>query len=299
MAIPEAQLQTWSNQGAVATAKATHESVRNALSQATALSGRSFDVFLQGSYKNDTNIRGDSDVDIVVRLNSTFHYDLSLLDAAQQARWAEAYSTRATYVWEHFRGDVLAALVAYYGAGSVNPGRNAVTIAAGGGRLSADVVVATQYYLYTSFWGVNQQQSADGIAFYSQPDNRLVINYPLPHYDNGVAKNSVARTNGWYKPSVRMIKNARTRLVEDGDLDEADAPSYFVECLIYNVPDSMFGTAYANTYYNVVKWLRGQNVSGFVCQNGVLGLFGPAREQWSPASASTFLQALASQWDNW
>jgi Nucleotidyltransferase domain len=151
MAIPEAQLQTWSNQGAVATAKATHESVRNALSQATALSGRSFHVFLQGSYKNDTNIRGDSDVDIVVRLNSTFHYDLSLLDAAQQARWAEAYPTRATYVWEHFRGDVLAALVAYYGAGSVNPGRNAVTIAAGGGRLSADVVVATQYYLYTSF----------------------------------------------------------------------------------------------------------------------------------------------------
>ena len=27
-----------------------------------------FEVFLQGSYKNDTNLGGDSDVDLVVRL---------------------------------------------------------------------------------------------------------------------------------------------------------------------------------------------------------------------------------------
>ena len=30
-----------------------------------------FQVFLQGSYKNDTNLGGDSDVDVVVRLAST------------------------------------------------------------------------------------------------------------------------------------------------------------------------------------------------------------------------------------
>ena len=30
--------------------------------------GKANEVFLQGSYKNDTNLGGDSDVDVVVRL---------------------------------------------------------------------------------------------------------------------------------------------------------------------------------------------------------------------------------------
>jgi hypothetical protein len=93
---------------------------------------------------------------------------------------------------------------------AVDEGKNAVTVAAGGGRLTADVIIATQYRQYISFWGTDSQQWVDGIAFYTQPDGRLVVNFPNPHYDNGVAKNSASRTNGWYKPTVRVVKNART-----------------------------------------------------------------------------------------
>jgi hypothetical protein len=32
MSVPESQLQTWSNQGAITTAQSTHTSIRNALS---------------------------------------------------------------------------------------------------------------------------------------------------------------------------------------------------------------------------------------------------------------------------
>ena len=35
--------------------------------------------YLQGSYRNDTNIRGDSDVDLVLELNSVFKHDASVL----------------------------------------------------------------------------------------------------------------------------------------------------------------------------------------------------------------------------
>jgi tRNA nucleotidyltransferase (CCA-adding enzyme) len=85
MGIPESQLQTWSHQGAVTTAKTTHESIRNALAANTSpIRDKSYEVYLQGSYKNTTNIRGDSDVDVVAQLNSTFQDDLSALPLAQE-----------------------------------------------------------------------------------------------------------------------------------------------------------------------------------------------------------------------
>ncbi|HPC63780.1 MAG TPA: nucleotidyltransferase, partial [Anaerohalosphaeraceae bacterium] len=80
MAIPESQLETWAKQGAITTAKSTADSVKNALNSYNNWpNGIDFEVYLQGSYKNDTNIRGDSDVDIVAQLNSTFYSNLSVL----------------------------------------------------------------------------------------------------------------------------------------------------------------------------------------------------------------------------
>ena len=102
MAIPESQLETWANQGAITTAKATADSVKNALnSYSDWPNGVDFEVYLQGSYKNDANIRGDSDVDVVAQLNSTFYSNLS----EDQKRILGL--TPATYHLSDFRADVL------------------------------------------------------------------------------------------------------------------------------------------------------------------------------------------------
>lgn len=135
MAIPNRQLATWSHQGATTTAKATHESIRRALSQHSWPSGVSFDVHLQGSYRNDTNIRGDSDVDIVAELTSAFRPDLSALAPDQAAAQRAAYSN-ASYGWSEFRRDVLAALRSYYGTAAVAEGKKAVRVEGGAGRLA-------------------------------------------------------------------------------------------------------------------------------------------------------------------
>ena len=55
MAISEAQLETWSHQGAVTTAKATADSVKNAIDSYREWEWSDkldFEVYLQGSYKN-------------------------------------------------------------------------------------------------------------------------------------------------------------------------------------------------------------------------------------------------------
>ena len=36
-----------------------------------------------------------------------------------------------------------------------------------------------------------------------------------------------------------MFKAARNRLVEKKMLTKSEAPSYFIECLLYNVPDGL------------------------------------------------------------
>jgi len=59
MAIPEHQIATWSNQGANKTSASTYENVKNCINGGNWNSevGKNY---LQGSYKNSTNIYGDS-----------------------------------------------------------------------------------------------------------------------------------------------------------------------------------------------------------------------------------------------
>ena len=82
-------------------------------------------------------------------------------------------------------------------------------------------------------------------------------------------------------------------------LTKDDAPSYFIECLIFNVPDSLFAPRLAPTYTGIVDWLRTAKLQGFKCQYGQVDLFGPGREQWSQKRARVFVKALQGMWDTW
>ena len=73
MPIPESQLEIWSKQGSISQSSSTYASVKNALEDSKAIyKDQSFEVLLQGSYGNDTNIYAESDVDVVIRLDSIF-----------------------------------------------------------------------------------------------------------------------------------------------------------------------------------------------------------------------------------
>ena len=86
LSISDAQFETWSHPGAQTTAAATGQAVRDALNgPASLVRGRDKAIYLQGSYKNSTNIRGDSDVDVVVQLRESFGYDVSTLNATERS----------------------------------------------------------------------------------------------------------------------------------------------------------------------------------------------------------------------
>ena len=283
MAIPESQLETWSHQGAIVTAKGTADSIKNAIDTYNDWpDGIDYEVYLQGSYKNSTNIRGDMDVDVVAQLNSNFYSNLS----EEQERYLGL--SPASYGWNDFRSDVLSALKDYYGSLTITEGNKSIKIKANNGRLPADVVVCTQYRRYSS---LNKYDFVEGMTFLTRNEGRQVINYPKHHYENGVTKHR--NTINWYKPSVRMFKNIRSHILED------PAPSYFLECLLHNVPNGNFGRSYQDTFCNVINWLNKANFENFACQNEQLKLFGHTPEQWSLDRAKEFIKRLISLWNNW
>ena len=297
MPIPESQLQTWSHQGAVTTAKQTHEAIRKALDPHTWPTGVKYEVYLQGSYKNTTNIRGDSDVDVVAQLNSTFQSDLSELTDYQKILHKQAHPD-ATYLWQNFRADVITALRNYFGYSAVDDtGNKSIKVAEGSNRLPADVVACMQYRKYKHFRSLNDQNYVEGMLFYTLREGREVINFPKVHYQNGTEKNG--RTSSRYKPTIRVFKNARTYLVNQGIINKELAPSYFLECLLYNVPDGNFTFNYQDTFCSVVNWLQKANMNSFVCQNERTFLFGDTPEQWSSSDAQYFLRMLVNLWNNW
>ncbi|AEN74717.1 hypothetical protein Rhom172_2837 (plasmid) [Rhodothermus marinus SG0.5JP17-172] len=286
MPVPESQLERWSHQGATTTAKKTHESIRAALDRYKWPKGKP-EVYLQGSYKNSTNIRGDSDVDVVVQLNSVF---MNNLTAEQKRRFG---FVKSDYTWNDFYSDVERALTDYYGASKVRRGRKTLKVETT--YLPADVVVCIQYRKYPP----NRKSEDDyieGMTFYVPSEDRWVVNYPKLHYENGAAKNQ--QTNEWYKPTIRMFKNARTYLIEQGAPQDL-APSYFLECLLYNVPDSKFGGTFKDTFCSVINWLKRADLSKFRCQNGQDDLFGEFPEQWSEEKARRFLRYMDDLWTGW
>jgi len=292
MGIPESQLETWSHQGAVTTAKATHKSIRNAIHSYDWPEEINFEIYLHGSYKNSTNIYSDSDVDVVVQLNSSFYSNLT----AQQKRYLSIIP--ASYRWEHFRQDILSSLRNYYNHSKIKEGDKCIKLESNGNRLQADIVVATQYRKYRS---INIHDFVEGMTFWTKRDGNQIINYPKLHYENGTNKNS--RTNGWYKPTVRIFKNIRTYLVKNGIIEQSLAPSYFLECLIYNANDENFGYKHTNSFINVLNWLcksfSDDMFQDFLCQNEQSILLGFKEGCWSPRNAIELLKSIINIWKAW
>lgn len=297
MPIPEAQLETWSHQGAIQGSSSTYQSVKTILeSEDAAYAGKSFDVFLQGSYGNATNIYSESDVDVVIVLKDCFQSDLENLSEEERVAWKGAHHD-ATYTHTDFKRDVLSVLVDAYG-NDVNIGDKAIAIEANGARRKADVIPAIQYRRYYKFNGLHDQQYDEGICFYNAAGERIA-NYPKQHSANLTTRHQA--TNQWLKPMVRIWKNLRSKLVADGEIEAGTAPSYYVEGLLYNVPVEKFGESYEASFVNAFNWLvREADKSKLVCANEQYYLLRDnAHTCWAPAKCDAFLDATAKLWKNW
>ena len=131
MSIPESQLSTWSHHGAQDSAKRTHEAIRRVLDAYEWPADMHRDFHLQGSYRNDSNIQGHSDLDVVLELKSITNYDTSALSQYEQ-EWVAASFGPVTYEWNDFRRETLKALESGFGREIVAQGSKTIKLSVGG-----------------------------------------------------------------------------------------------------------------------------------------------------------------------
>jgi len=295
LAIPQSQLEVWAKQGAaIVGSRDTYATIRRALEvPGSGYSGKSYKIFLQGSYGNDTNIWAESDVDVVIRLDSIYHYDTSALNQVHLAQFNAALIP-GTYPYLDYKNDVKTALVKAFGASDIVDGSKAITIKAKGNRRSADVIVATLFRRYYS--GTYSLMADSGICFFDSKGNRIA-NYPDQHSANCTQKHQA--TFSRFKPLVRVFKNMRSRLVNAGTIADGIAPSYYIEGLLYNVPNEKFQNSPVDTFVDTVNWILQANRAAFWCPNNQYPLFGDTAVQWPAANYDVFMKALITLWNDW
>ena len=302
MAIPERQLETWANQGAIQSSASTYDSIKNCITIGSWNDDVHFNIYLQGSYKNTTNIYGNSDVDIIVEFTSIFYSDTSNLDEVGKA--VHDALGPGKYTLAAFKTAIVKRLKVCYGDAAVTVGNKAIKIKGNGSRLDADVVVCNTYKKYKKNNGSKLLSAVKGIRFIEENTSKIIINYPTPHYDNGVYKNQYVRTNNNLKKVTRIFKNMKASLVDHQAMSSNTAPSYFVECLIYNANDSHFRN---NSYQNIVIPIiyqfynddKSDNCNKYVCQNEQRYLFGSGDQQWNRNNAKEYIEKLIYVWENY
>ena len=85
--------------------------IRNAIEESDKLRNRRVSIFAQGSYRNNTNVRKGSDVDVGILCTDTFFFELP------QGMTREAFQIGpATYSYAQYKNDVEEALTSYFGA---------------------------------------------------------------------------------------------------------------------------------------------------------------------------------------
>ena len=110
--------------------------------------------------------------------------------------------------------------------------------------------------IYGRFQSPSSQRYVAGVRFQDRITKRWIDNFPKAHIVNGEDKDTDGQAVRLYRPTIRMFKNARTHLVDNGDISDGLAPSYFVESLYYNVPDIEFGGSFALSFRNCLRWLN-------------------------------------------
>jgi len=213
----------------------TENAIRDAILNSPELTGRAVRVFAKGSYKNNTNVRLDSDVDVAVEFQEAMYYDaMDEVEGLSQAGLGlTPYS--GSYPIGRFKDDVEHALVKHFGSLAVDRGNKAIHLREDSRSLSADVVPCFTYHRYYAMGYNSRPLYFEGIQIHPESGSRIE-NWPQQSYENGTAKNNA--TGRRYKRMVRILKRLENSMVEEGIIEEV--PSFLIESLVYNVPNEGF-----------------------------------------------------------
>ena len=260
----------------------TELQIRDALKASSALSKMGYRVYVKGSYANNTNVRLDYDVDIAVECTDFYYVDpiAAVADVKKVAAIERLQNWTPKYTKEEFKDAVGTALTEYFGSKALSQGNMAYRVREKKTTLPADVVPCFQYHY---IWDVNSQGDPlyyEGSRIYP-PKGDYVHNWPKQQLVCGVTKNDA--TGRRYKRMVRILKRIENELVKADAM--AELPSFFMECLVYNVPNDCFNhDTYVQDMRHVLATIFNQTLDSKKC------------EKWLEASERKYLFHSSQSW---
>ncbi|MFF1643215.1 hypothetical protein ACFVXA_37510 [Streptomyces sp. NPDC058246] len=266
--------------------------VTSAVKQHPPFAGLGLIVEPKGSWANNTNVSSDSDMDIKVEFTQRIfqgspagmtYWGLVLQNADYMGPWTP----------EKFRSELGIALRRASNAVDASHNVAFYVPSVPGSRPDTDVVPCFTYFHRPAFG-----DSRRGTVVFTK-DGKHIVNWSQQQLDNGRAKNN--RTGNRYKFAVRALKSVENDLAAMGKIKRL--PSYFMECLIYNVPDTALKNSFSLdlAFRAALDHLRGQfnfwsltaNPDAMVEPNGIKKLFGPG-QKWTQSDAR---QLVTAAWD--
>lgn len=211
--------------------------IKSAINSSAELKDLTIEVFVQGSYANNTNVRTNSDVDVCVMLKSTFFTEYPNGKTDSDYGFVNGSISFAEY-----KRRVKKTIIDKFGDEAVSVGNKSLKIQSNTYHVNADVVVAFMLKDYAIIKSTDPLRYIEGTRFYGT-DGKQVTNYPKEHIANGKQKNK--RTNYQYKYLVRIFKRIRNNMVADGVVNGDKISSFLTECLVWNVPDNII-TGYSS-----------------------------------------------------
>jgi hypothetical protein len=252
------------------------------------------DIYLQGSYESETNIAFQSKLEMVVEVKKTNEFSPFAMTPDDFIMFDNFYiEFNRFFDVKKFKEVLIPAIEAEIGV-KIETGPVNFMIPMHG-ELQHDVdVCPCFYYKYFDVSG----GSIRGKLVY---DNVIGENYLIftnLHAENGKLKDEM--TNGNFKKVVRMMKTliAISRR-EDGNIKFTRG--YYIECLLYNVPNEMYFSLdddILSVFMKVINWLNFASLSNFVCQNQIWSLWGGADGFWNKDSARRFINDVIEFYNN-
>lgn len=201
----------------------TERMIKEAIRDHPAFDDCPLTVYAKGSYANNTNVRADSDVDIAVQCSDVLYWD----EAEPGSKLTKGGPYSGPWTPSKLRAELEVALTNKFPGQVDTSGSTAIQVNSSSARVDGDVLPCFDYRYYFANGGYREGSRA------FKTDGAAITNYPEQHLDMGRTKNT--RTSLRFKKAVRVMKRVENVMVEDSAIDQL--PSYFIECLVYNVPD--------------------------------------------------------------
>jgi len=202
--------------------------VKEAINEDEKLKTKSIEIFGQGSYANNTNVRVNSDIDINVRYTDGFFYDLP----KNTTKSDFGLNTPSSYSYSEFKDDITQALINKFGENRVNRDDKCITIQGNSYIVETDVVPTWNFRRY------KEDKSYILGARFNTDKGKKITNYPKQHISNGIKKNT--NTSRKFKRLTRLHRKLRYKMLNDDINVNTNITSFLLECLVWNIPNSIF-----------------------------------------------------------